>query len=182
MSGAGTLMPGPMKPFHTSSAAYRRVTFSRTSTDVVYGLILTAPLLPPKGTFTIAHLNVMSDASADFTLRPVNLGDAPRIAKLIGDWEVVRWLSGPPHPYALADAEDFLAELPAKQVGLTRHEAIDIDGQLAGLIGIDLRANEPNRGRWNLGFWLGRPYWQRGIMGRAAAQLTRNFFATSSET
>ena len=119
----------------------------------------------------------MGQNLAAFTLRPVAGSDAPRIAELISDWEVVRWLSAPPYPYALADAATFLAGLAAARGGLFRHDAIVVDGTLAGLIGIDQRNGGPN-----LGFWLGRPFWGLGIMGRAAAQLTRDFFAKSAET
>ena len=124
----------------------------------------------------------MVQNAADFSLRPLTLDDAPRIAELIGDWEVVRWLSGPPHPYAVADAAEFLATMPDQARSGGRHSAIVIEGQFAGMVGIDFRRQEPNAGLWNLGYWLGRPYWGRGIMTRAAGRLTQDFFAKSSET
>ena len=124
----------------------------------------------------------MNGETANFSLRAVRLDDAPRIAEQIGDWEVARWLSSVPHPYAIADAEEFLTILAAEQPGISRHEAIIVEGRLAGVVGIDLRKQEPNADQYNLGYWLGRPFWGRGIMGQAAAQLTRAFFATSAET
>ena len=118
----------------------------------------------------------------EFLLRPLTLDDAPRIAELIGVWDVVRWLSAPPHPYALADAVEFLKTLPDQAKSGACHHAIVIVGQFAGAVGIDFRHQEPNAGRWNLGYWLGRPYWGHYVMSRAALQVTRDFFANSSET
>jgi RimJ/RimL family protein N-acetyltransferase len=112
-----------------------------------------------------------------FVLRPLQPGDAPRIAELISDWEVVRWLSMPPYPYALGDADAFIANAtrPPLADGC-RTEAIDVAGHLAGVVSIDLRSVGHN-----LGYWLGRSFWHRGIMSAAATVLTRDFFATSRE-
>ncbi len=112
-----------------------------------------------------------------FALRPVQPGDAPRIAELIGDWEVVRWLSAVPHPYALADAVAFIDRQLKPEGPMARCDAVVVDGQLAGVVGIDRR-----RRGMEVGYWLGRSYWRRGIMGRAAAEVTAAFFATSGET
>jgi RimJ/RimL family protein N-acetyltransferase len=111
--------------------------------------------------------------TAAFTLRQLQLSDAPRIAELFGDWEVVRWLSSPPYPYTLRDAEEYLATaIVQHSQGVSRTEAILVDGQLSGAIGI-----EPNSRGLNLGYWLARPYWRRGIVTAAATALTRDFFA-----
>ena len=119
----------------------------------------------------------MTNSKEVFTLRPVARSDAPRIAELIGDWEVVRWLSLPPHPYNLCDAEAFLATcVPADARGESQTGAIVVAGQFAGIIGIG------RTGGSNLGYWLGRAYWGQGIMTRAAMQITRDFFANTAET
>jgi [ribosomal protein S5]-alanine N-acetyltransferase len=114
--------------------------------------------------------------TAEFTLRPLKSSDAPRLTELIGDWEVVRWLAMPPYPYTQRDAEAFITNgTTAPQADGCRMQAIDVGGQLAGLVSIDLQTVG-----YNLGFWLGRPYWRRGVMTAAATELTRDFFATSS--
>ena len=115
-------------------------------------------------------------------MRPLMLDDAPRISELISNWDVVRWLSGPPHPYVKADAKAFLATMPDQARSGGRHCAIVVDGEFAGIVGIDFRYQQPNAGHWNLGYWLGRPYWGQGIMTSAATQLTHDFFANSAET
>lgn len=116
-------------------------------------------------------------APVDFVLRPVVSEDASQIAGLIGDWEVVRWLSTPPYPYSVGDAVEFLRELPTMQSGDRRFDAIVIDGRVAGTISIGLR-----RRGMELAYWLGRPYWGRRIISLAAAAATSDFFANSSET
>jgi hypothetical protein len=45
--------------------------------------------------------------------------DLPRLAELIGDWEVARWLVAVPYPYQLKDAEDFYERMAAS-VKMTR--------------------------------------------------------------
>ena len=55
---------GPMNSFLINSAVNRRVIFSICSGVYFLGLNLTPPLEPPKGTSTIAHLYVISAASA----------------------------------------------------------------------------------------------------------------------
>ncbi len=116
-------------------------------------------------------------AKAACVLRPLLAADAPRLAELISDWEVVRWLSMPPYPYAARDAEAFIATVrEATMPAGYRTVAIALDGVLVGLIGIDQRAVGAN-----LGYWVGRPFWGQGIMTAAATALTREFFAMSRE-
>ena len=119
----------------------------------------------------------MTDACAAFLLRPVATDDAAAIAELVGDWEVARWLSAVPHPYTLVDAAEFLARQTKFDTPGACCEAIIVDGRFAGIVGIDAR-----RRGLEIGYWLGRSYWGRGIMGRAAARQTSTFFATSDET
>ena len=116
-------------------------------------------------------------AQIAFTLRPLASTDAARIAEQIGDWEVARWLSRVPHPYMIADGAEFIAAKLTPPPAPERTKAIAIDGQLAGIIGIDRMPQG-----YNIGYWLGRQYWGNRIMTRVAALLTREFFAMSSET
>lgn len=76
-----------------------------------------------------------------------------------------------PHPYTEADA-DFWFGLLAKMPGPT-HWAIEVDGQPAGGIGVD-----PGEGIYSksgrFGYWLGEPFWGRGIM-TAAVRTTSDY-------
>ena len=70
-----------------------------------------------------------------------------------------------PHPYTEADADwwfSFLAEMPEPTSW-----AIEVDGLSVGAIGVTLREGIYLRSA-KFGYWLGEPYWGRGIMTEAA--------------
>jgi RimJ/RimL family protein N-acetyltransferase len=106
-------------------------------------------------------------------LRPLEPDDAQAIANLVGNWNVARWLSQVPFPYALADADAFIVHArtgaPA-DVGTVA--AITRDDQLLGLVSI-----EPRHRGMELGYWLGEPFWGNGYMSEAAAALVSAFFS-----
>jgi RimJ/RimL family protein N-acetyltransferase len=76
-----------------------------------------------------------------------------------------------PHPYTEADA-DFWLGLIAKGRDKTNW-SIDVDGEAVGGIGV-----EPGEGIYaksgRFGYWLGEPFWGRGIM-TSAVQATANY-------
>lgn len=69
-----------------------------------------------------------------------------------------------PHPYTEADAEAWFARLAGSPRRMSW--AIEVDGLAVGGIGADI-----DEGIWcrnaNFGYWLGEPYWGRGIMTAA---------------
>jgi RimJ/RimL family protein N-acetyltransferase len=105
--------------------------------------------------------------TARLALRPLDRADAPEIARLIGDFEVARWLTVVPHPYSLSDAETFIKDI----AGPWDH-AITRDGQLMGVIGIGK----------SLGYWLGCPFWGQGYMGEASQAIVNAWFCAGNET
>ncbi len=94
-------------------------------------------------------------------LRPLDMADAPDIARLIGDWEVIRWLTAPPWPYAVEDAEWFVGDESAQG-----SYAITMDGEFCGVAGIGIE----------LGYWLGRSFQGQGIMTEAARAIVDAHF------
>jgi len=102
-------------------------------------------------------------------LRPQGPHDAPDIARLIDNWNVMRWLTSPPWPYTLADAEQYLN---APMSGDTL--AIEFDGQFVGSVGLHPRAEDPD---FELGFWLAEPFWGQGIMTEAVTAVVADYFA-----
>lgn len=78
--------------------------------------------------------------------------DAPAIAAALSDWEVTRWLSTPPWPYALSDAQDFLGR------GAGQDHAIRADGRLAGMV----------RAEGSFGIWIAPALQGQGVGRRAA--------------
>ena len=69
--------------------------------------------------------------TARLILRPLRPEDAPALTRGIGDWEVVKWLTSPPWPYGLADAEWFLNDPVSAQTF-----GVESNGELAGAVGL----------------------------------------------
>jgi RimJ/RimL family protein N-acetyltransferase len=113
-------------------------------------------------------------------LRPLRAGDAAALFALFNDWEVVRFLSAPPWPYAREDADSFIAMVsdPAsKEVAF----AITLAGKLIGCATVrDSAASALQSGAGpNIGYWIGRPYWGKGYMTEALRALVTHVFALS---
>ena len=110
-------------------------------------------------------------------LRPLDLLDAPEIARLIADWDVIRWLTSPPYPYALSDAELFLSHGDR-----TNCFAVDLCGDFGDkFVGVVSTSSLKNSPQHELGYWLGKPYWGRGIMSEATAAVVEDCFACKTE-
>ena len=110
-------------------------------------------------------------------LRTWRTEDAPALRQCADDREIARQLRDVfPHPYTLADAESFislcLAQSPQEQIAC----AIEADGALAG--GITLtRGTDVYRAGAELGYWLAKAQWHKGIMTEAVRQMCRMGFA-----
>jgi RimJ/RimL family protein N-acetyltransferase len=103
------------------------------------------------------------------SLRPPQERDIPAIVTWIGDWDVAKYLSRAPHPYTEAHGQDFILEAG-------RHRALGQgfafaflrkeDGVLVGMGGVHLREDG-----FELGYWLGKPFWGQGYASEAALRL-----------
>ena len=106
-------------------------------------------------------------------LRPGWAEDAPALARAIGDEAIVRNLSTAPWPYGVAEAEAFLAAprdpvLPSFLITKRTTSA----PRLIGACGFGRRPS----GAVELGYWIARPYWNRGFAteaGRALIEIAR---------
>ena len=106
-------------------------------------------------------------------LRPGWAEDAPALARAIADETIVRNLSSAPWPFALRDAEAFLAA-PRDPIlpSLLIFERTDGEPALAGSCGLGRRPS----GAVELGYWIARSHWGRGIAteaGRALVAIAR---------
>ena len=105
-----------------------------------------------------------------FTLRPYRESDASSIAAHINDKTIARNLLSVPHPYRLADAYDWLRKVrnAARRKNPTWvNFAIEIDGEAVGGIGIFKIEGH----KAEIGYWLARPYWGRGIMALVVREI-----------
>lgn len=102
------------------------------------------------------------------SIRSFRPEDVASLTKHAGSYRVARDLSRMPHPYTTHDAEGWIARAtsgkPESQFALT------IRDEVVG--GIGLRLDDPERKgvfrhSAELGYWLGEPFWGRGIMTEA---------------
>ena len=101
-------------------------------------------------------------------LRPGFPEDAPALASSIADKAIVRNLAVVPWPYSMRDAEAYLAS--PRNPGLPSCLIFERGAgpvQLAGACGLGRRAS----GAVELGYWLARPYWGRGLATEACTAL-----------
>lgn len=101
-------------------------------------------------------------------LRPGFPEDAPAVAAAIADQTIVRNLATAPWPYALRDAEAFLAAprdpvLPSFLI-FERTEGAPL---LVGACGLGRRPS----GAVELGYWIARAHWGRGMATEACTAL-----------
>jgi len=112
-------------------------------------------------------------------LRTPLMRDAPHIAERIGDWDVVKMLSRVPYPYSLKDAQEWLANCPARTArGEVFNCAIELksERELIGVIGVhDILEIEGGK-IGELGYWLAKPYWGKSLMTEAGRALMRHLF------
>ena len=103
-------------------------------------------------------------------LRPQGADDIPHIVPLLNDYDVVKNLSRVPFPYTEEDAKGFLArgaEDRARGQSYPFAVTLKADGALIG--GCGLRLGDD--GMFEMGYWLGRPYWARGYATEAARRV-----------
>jgi RimJ/RimL family protein N-acetyltransferase len=101
-------------------------------------------------------------------LRPLVPGDAPAVQALAGEREVAYNTLHIPHPYPDGAAEKWIGTLPvAYDCGesVVFGVALRDGGALVGTCGLTL---ELAHARAEIGYWIGRPYWGRGLATEAA--------------
>ena len=113
----------------------------------------------------------------DFLLRKWKPGDGPSIARYAGDPKIAANLRDSfPHPYTPADGRSFVESCIRGDETRQCCRAIVVNGEAVGSIGVFLQ-EDIYRQCGELGYWLGEPFWGRGIMTRAVEQLCEYVFA-----
>ncbi|HKQ61471.1 MAG TPA: GNAT family N-acetyltransferase [Candidatus Polarisedimenticolaceae bacterium] len=84
-----------------------------------------------------------------------------------------------PHPYTRADAEAFIEHALAARP--EDRFAIAVAGQAVGSIGLMLH-EDVERVSAEIGYWLGEPFWGRGIASEAVRAVTQHALAAHGLT
>ena len=118
----------------------------------------------------------------DVMLRPWRPEDAPSIARHADDPQVAANLRDVfPCPYQLSDAEEFIRLCRAAEPEQAIFRAIVVDGQAVGSVALT-RGTDVCRRSAELGYWLGRALWGRGIMTKAVEEMCRTIRRVRRET
>ncbi len=100
-------------------------------------------------------------------LRQLELGDAPAISRLAGEYDIACMTGSFPHPFPLLSAEFKVMDLQQKKRrSLAYPYAITFDGgELMGMVDLFRRETDA---ALEIGYWLGKPYWRQGYITEAA--------------
>lgn len=107
-------------------------------------------------------------------VRSWRIADAPSLARHANDRDI--WLNlrdAFPHPYTEADGRAYI-----ERARSSRPETllcIEVDGQAAGGIGYGIH-QDVERFSAEIGYWLGRRFWGRGIVTEALRAVTAHAF------
>lgn len=109
-------------------------------------------------------------------IRPWKTDDLESLVTHANNWNVAKNLTDKfPHPYTESHGKAFI-EFAMK--GKPTHIfAIDVDGKAVGGIGIHPQ-EDIHRKNAELGYWLGEPYWGRGIISKAIKEIVAYAFST----
>jgi RimJ/RimL family protein N-acetyltransferase len=101
-------------------------------------------------------------------LRAPRLADAKRVAALVNDRRIADKTLRIPHPYGLADANEWIDAAISQSA---ESYVMTIGGEVIGACGIDMRHGMPE-----IGYWLGVPFWGSGYATEAARAMIDHAF------
>ncbi len=112
------------------------------------------------------------------TLRPFTLDDAADLQRLAGAKEIAATTMTIPHPYPDGEAERWIgrhqprfAEGKAATFAVTLRET----GELIGAIGLSIKREHSHA---EMGYWIGKPYWNKGYATESTRALLQYAFDT----
>lgn len=106
-------------------------------------------------------------------LRPFRMEDAHAVHTHCGNWNIARMLTRVPHPYRRDLAEIWIGRHEEDwRSGAEVTFCIDLDGDVIGAISLRRSAG----GTYELGYWLGEPWWSKGFATEAARGAVRFAF------
>ena len=114
--------------------------------------------------------------TARLVLRPFTLADAPDVQRLAGERDVAATTRNIPHPYPDGMAEQWICTHHEQcEQGALVHFALVRRADHVLLGALSLRINPPD-GNAELGYWIGKPYWNHGYCTEAAHAVVKYGF------
>lgn len=112
----------------------------------------------------------------DFELRDWKVGDGESIVKYANNPRIAKNLRDVfPHPYTLDDAHYFINQCIHRDKSKQLIKAIIVDGEAVGSVGLNVQS-DISRKNALLGYWLGEPFWGKGIMSEAIKRIAEEGF------
>ncbi len=109
--------------------------------------------------------------TARLRLRPFSMADVPQVATLANEWDIANNTAALPYPYTLEMAESWIRSHTGHSDPdheITFAIANNTDNSVIGAIGIrPLWAHA----RGEFGYWIGKPFWNRGYATEAGKAL-----------
>jgi len=105
---------------------------------------------------------------SQITLRKLKRSDAPDIQKAINHKDIAKWTILIPYPYTQVDARKFISECLkhySKKTAYPLAITLNKTGKAIGIVSL-VKFNLRNQ-RAELGYWLGKDHWGRGLTTEA---------------
>ena len=113
----------------------------------------------------------------EFVLRPWEKSDVESVYRYACNKKIADNLRDVfPFPYKREDAESFIEECIAREGQGQLCRAICVEGEAVGSIGVFVGSDVYRRSA-EIGYWLAEPFWKKGVMSRAIAQMCQEAFA-----
>ncbi len=113
------------------------------------------------------------------TIRPFQRNDADSIARYANNFKI--WLNlrdAFPHPYSTENALDFIRLASEKRP--VCDFALEFAGEAVGAIGF-IPQNEIYHKSFEIGYWLGEPFWEQGLVTEAVRIFCAYIFENQPE-
>lgn len=111
-----------------------------------------------------------------YLIRDFEISDVNSLVKYANNYEIFRWVKDNfPFPYKTQNAEQWITLSKNSNDGL--NYAIANKNEAIGGIGVKFK-DDVYRFSWEIGYWLGEPFWGKGIMTEAVKAFSFYLFKT----